>query len=269
MLSGTTLGFICVGALLLAAILLAVLDKKEKGKGNVERSRFLARMALGLFLAAFLGGVAVTLVGGVRPRDEQQPMAARSMRGIGGRAGSPPDSSEGAGFAGPERMMGGPGPMMGGAPMPGGGAIGKIDEAEFQKLMDKVNSDPKDVSSRERLGHLYLQQQDFENVFRMAHEALQVNPKSVESRVHMAMVLFSMGDLDQALAQFDQALQIEPKNLEALLFKGIVQFQGKDDLKGAKETWDRFMKIAKPSDNGYDRVQMFLKTINEQLRASP
>lgn len=268
MLSGTTLGFICVGALLLAAILLAVLDKKEKGKGNLDKSKVLSRTALVLFLAAFFGGVAVTLVGGVRPRDEQQPMAARSMRGIGGRAGSPPDSSEGAGFAGPERMMGGP---MAGGQMPAGpmASIGKIDEAEFQKLMDKVNSDPKDVASRERLGHLYLQQQDFENVFRMAHEALQVNPKSVESRVHMAMVLFSMGDLDQALAQFDQALQIEPKNLEALLFKGIVQFQGKDDLKGAKETWDRFMKIAKPSDNGYDRVQMFLKTINEQLRASP
>lgn len=241
MLSGTTLGFICVGALLSAAILLAVLDRREKGKGNVERSRFLARMALGLFLAAFLGGVAVTLVGGVRPREEGQVMTGRPMGGPMAEGGMPT------------------GPMA---------SIGKIDEAEFQKLMDKVNSDPKDVASRERLGHLYLQQQDFENVFRMAHEALQVNPKSVESRVHMAMVLFSMGDLDQALAQFDQALQIEPKNLEALLFKGIVQFQGKDDLKGAKETWDRFMKIAKPSDNGYDRVQMFLKTINEQLKSA-
>jgi hypothetical protein len=234
MLSGNVIGFICVIALLLASILMAALDRREKGRGNAAKSRFLSRMALGLFLAAFVGGVVVTLIAGVRPREEGQVMTGRPM------GGSP---------------MGGP-----------GAAIGKVDEAEFQRLIEKVNADPKDVASRERLGHLYLQQQDFENVFRMAHEALQINPKSAESRAHMGMVLFAMQEFDQAIAQFDQALQSDPKNLEALLFKGIVQFQGKDDLKGAKETWDRYMKHAKPTDAGYDRVQMFLKTINEQLR---
>lgn len=238
MLSGTVIGFICVIALLIASILMAALDRREKGRGNAAKSRFLSRMALGLFLAAFVGGVVVTLVAGVRPREEGQVMTGRPMGG----------------------------PIMGGG-MPAGpmASIGKIDEAELQRLIEKINADSKDVASRERLGHLYLQQQDFENVFRMAHEALQIKPKSAESRAHMGMVLFSMQEFDQAIAQFDQALQADPKNLEALLFKGIVQFQGKDDLKGAKETWDRFMKIAKPTDTGYDRVQMFLKTINEQL----
>ena len=68
--------------------------------------------------------------------------------------------------------------------------------------------------------------QDFENVFKMAHEALQLNPKGVEWRVHMAMVLFAMGERDQAIAQFDQALAIDPKNEEALRFRNMVEMMG-------------------------------------------
>lgn len=222
-LSGTAIGLIGVMALLLASGLLAYLDMKEKGKGNPEKARFLSRLALGLFLAAFAGGVGVTLVGGIRPREEGG--------GEGGREAS----------------------------------IGNVNEAELKSLEEKVRSNSKDVTARERLGHLYLQGQDYENVFRMSHEALQLNPKSTESRAHMGMVFFAMQQPDQALQQFDQALQSDPKNLEALLFKGIVQFQAKDDLKGAKETWDRYMRIATPSDTGYERVKMFLQNIDDLL----
>ena len=243
MLSGTMIGLIGVLALLAASILLAILDRKEKGRGNAAQSQFLSRMALGLFLAAFFGGVVVTLLSGVQPREKGQGMTG-SMRGS---AESSPDSSEESGFAGSEQNA----------------SIGSINSEEFSRLQEKVAKDPKDVASRERLGHLYLQQQDYENVFKMAHEALQTNPKSTESRAHMGMVFFSMQQMDQALAQFDQALAIDPNSLEALLFKGIVQFQGQQDQDGARETWGRYMKIAKPTDNGYERVQMFLKMIKK------
>ena len=242
MLSGTIVGFICVGALLMAAILLAVLDRNEKSRGHLEKSHFLSRMALGFFLAAFVGGVTVTLLGGVQPRQEGQVMTGKPMSGQGGPfAGGSPEG----------------GPMA---------AIGQIDEKELALLKDKVGKDPHDVRSRERLGHLYLQQQDFEKVFELARETLTLNPKSAESLAHMGMILFAMQDLDNALQQFDQALKYDPKNLETLLFKGIVQFQGKQDLAGAKATWERFMKIAKPGDTGIERVRMFLKMIDSQSK---
>ncbi|MDO8461972.1 MAG: tetratricopeptide repeat protein [Deltaproteobacteria bacterium] len=184
-LSGTVLGLVGVFALLMAALILALLDKRERERDkNVPRSRFLSKMALVLFLAAFVGGVLVTLIGGIKPREDQTSM------------GSTP-------------------PM---AP-----AIGQVDEEEFKKLQQMVLEDPKNIKARERLGHLYLQQQDFENVFRMAHEALQINPKSVESLVHMGMVLFAMQKPDDAMNQFDKALAIDPKNQEALRFKGMVE----------------------------------------------
>jgi tetratricopeptide repeat protein len=244
-LSGTTLGFIGVAALLFASLLMGFLDKKEKGRGNTEKARFLSRLALVLFIAAFLGGVGVTLVSGVKPREEGQGITGGPMGG-----GSP--GAEQEGDASPPPMA----------------QIGKINEAEVKQLQDKIAKDPKDVRSLERLGHLYLQSQDFENVFKTAHDALQIDPKSVESRVHLGMVFFAMRDLDKSIEQFDQALAIDPKNSEGLLFKGIVQFQGKDDMKGAKETWEKFMKVSKPTDPGRVRVEMFLKTINEQLKSA-
>lgn len=241
MISGTTIGFVCVVALLLAAILTAVLDKKEKARGNAEKSRFLSRLALGLFIAAFVGGVFVTLTSGVQPREE---------RGTTGRP------SMGGGM--------GEGVMPGGSPVMGGD-IGSVDQKEVKALEDKILKNPKDVRSRERLGHLYLQMQDFQNVFRLAHEVIQIDPKSAESRAHMGMVLYSMGDFDRALNQFNQALAIDPKETEALLYMGIVQFQGKNDLKGAKETWNKYLAVAKKGDPGIERVKMFLEMINSQM----
>ena len=229
--TGTIVGFACVAALLAASIFLALLDRKEKKKGNEEKGRFLSKMALGLFLAAFVGGVVVTLSAGIRPREKGGTISGKMVG-----AGDAPIAS-----------------------------IGTVDEKALATLEDKVENNPNDVKSRERLGHLYLQMQDFENVFRMAHEAIQVDPNSVESRVHMGMVLNAMGETESAMAQFDQALTADPKNTEALLFKGIVQFQGVGDLAGAKKTWNLFMQQAKPDDPGRARVTAFLQMIEAQL----
>ncbi len=258
-LSGTTVGFVCVFALLMASIFAALLDRKEKAKGDDSRSRFLSRTALILFIAAFIGGVGVTLVSGVRPREAGQTMTGKpmdsSMGGIGGSAGSPPDSSAGTGFASTASE---------GLPMTGPAQIGKIDQKEIEDLKNRLEKNSKDVAALERMGHLALQLQDFESVFKLAHQTLLIDPKSAESLAHMGMVYSAMQQKDKALEQFDAALKINPKLTEALLFKGVIQFQS-DDWKGAKETWDRFMVVSKPDDPGRVRVEMFLKTVNEQL----
>lgn len=234
-LSGMLIGFICVFALLMAALLLAFLDRREKSKGNVQKSRLLSRAALTLFLGAFVGGVVMTLIAGVQPRRADDIATARGMAG----ARSPPMQGRG---------------MIRVAPEP-------IDEKELQRLQEKVAQDPRDVASRERLGHLYLKLKDFENVFRMAHEVLQISPKSVESRAHMGMVLFSMQQIDSALRQLEIALEIDSKNLEALLYKGMVQFMALNDAVGAKASWDKYLQISNKDDPGRSRVRMFLNML--------
>lgn len=184
-LNGTLIGFICVIALLLASLLIAFIDRKEK-------SRLLSRTALILFLLSFIGGVALTLSHGIKPREDGI-MSARSERPV---MGMPPES--------PDHV------------------IGEVDTKKIKVLEDKIAKNPKDIKSREQLGHIYLQQQDYENAFKMSHEALQIDPKSAESRVHLGMVLFAMQQNDKALQQLNQALQIDPKQAEAQFFKGIV-----------------------------------------------
>ena len=217
-LSGTLIGLICVFALLMAAVVLALLSRNKEKKG----APFLSKMALILFLVAFVLGVVVTLVGGIQPRQE---------------AGMP----------------------MAQAPMAGG--TSDVDSEELKKLQEAIAKNPQDVVSLERLGHLYLKMQDYQNVFDLAHKALQLNPQATESRVPMGMVLFTIGEVDSALQQLDQALSIKPNDLEALSFKGMVQLQGKNDPEAARKSWNEYLKIAKPGDPGWGMVQMFLSTL--------
>ena len=99
----------------------------------------------------------------------------------------------------------------------------------------------------------------------MSHEAIQLDPHSVESRVHMGMVLFAMGEMDGAMKQFEQALLMKRDDPEALLFKGLAQFQGQNDLKGAKATWEHYLKTAAPDDPGRAKAQALLNRVNAEL----
>lgn len=232
MLSSSLIALICAAVFLASAMVLGVMKKS------------LSRLSISFFVMAFVSGTLVLLFGGIQPRSEQGGIIGAPMGGMP-MGEAPPENS----------------------PPPGGmgGSIGKIDPQELAALQKRVAGDPNDVKARERLGHLFLQQQDYDGVFKMAHEALQKDPNSAESRAHMGMVFFAMQQFDESLDQFNRALQSSPKNLEALLFKGIVQFQGQHDLKGARETWQQYMKYATPKDDGWNRVQMFLQMIESQL----
>lgn len=225
MLSGATLGYIGVGALLIASLIMAMGSKKHP---------HLSRIALFLFLTAFVGGVVVTLFGAIGPREETMGNAMTEVPGDNIGIESSPAL-----------------------------AIGNFDEKELKRLEQQVQKDPKDVASRERLGHLYLQLQNFEKAFQMAHEAIQLHPQSAESRVHLGMVLFAMQDSARAMDQMNQALAINPNLTEALLFKGIVELQGMGDPKAARKTWEEFLRIAPANDPGRPRVEMFLTTLEK------
>ncbi len=235
-ITGTTIGFACAIALLLAAIFSALLERKEKKQGNTDKSRFLSRLALVLFLVSFVGGTAVVLLSGIQPRD-----AARGIgmgKPMGEESGAPASDSK--------------------------STIGQVNEEEYNALKKHIEENPKDVKALERLGHLSLQLKDFDAVIDLSEKALTINPKSAESLTHLGMAYSAIQDQDKAMEMFNQALKADPKFTEALLFKGIVQFQ-EQDLKGAQETWNTFLKVAKPNDPGRHRVEMFLKAIEKSL----
>ncbi|MBI2082148.1 MAG: hypothetical protein HYT76_01130 [Deltaproteobacteria bacterium] len=224
-LSGTLIGFICVVALFMASLLMAYLDKKEKAKGNTTQARFFSRVALTLFFLAFVSGVTVTLLGGIKPRvDDPHPQMGRNRTASQGLSGDA--------------------------------------QGEAKKLQEKIKNAPQDTISRERLAHLYLQSGDYEKVFQLTHEVLQVKPESVESRVHMGMVLFSMQEVDSAIAQIDQALAKDPQNLEGLAFKGLIQLNGQNKPEEAKKTWQKYLKKAKEGDVGWGMVNALMGTLS-------
>ncbi|MBI4211644.1 MAG: hypothetical protein HY540_03315 [Deltaproteobacteria bacterium] len=213
------IGIILAVALVITAIILFL--SRKKMTGNPEHTNLLEKIAFGLFGVAFVIILAAAMTGLKGPAQET--------------------------FATDH------------PPMDGQGSIGQINEAEVKDLEEKITKDPNDVGSRERLGHLYLQAQNYEGVFQMAHDALKLNPKSSESRAHMGMVLFAMQDAPQAMQQFEKSLQENPHHLETLLFKGIVELQGLNDAKAAEATWGTYLRIAPENDPARARVNAFLQ----------
>ena len=61
------------------------------------------------------------------------------------------------------------------------------------------------------------------------------------------MSLFVTQGADPALAQFEKSLQLDPKHARTLLSKGIVLWQGKNDLAGAEAAWRKVVDVAPDS----------------------
>ena len=53
--------------------------------------------------------------------------------------------------------------------------------------------------------------------------------------------------IDRALAQIDKSLAVDPRHVKSLLNQGIIRF-GKEDRRGAAESWEKVVAIAPDSD---------------------
>jgi regulator of sirC expression with transglutaminase-like and TPR domain len=61
------------------------------------------------------------------------------------------------------------------------------------------------------------------------------------------MTFFFTRGADPALEQLERSLEIDPSHPRTLLSKGIVLWQGKQDLEGAAEAWQTLVALAPDS----------------------
>ncbi|MDO8643910.1 MAG: tetratricopeptide repeat protein, partial [bacterium] len=134
----------------------------------------------------------------------------------------------------------------------------EVDPEEIERLEGKLTQDPNDLPTLERLGHLYLQENNFEKVFETAHQALQTGKKSPESFAHMGIALFAQQDSEGAMRLLDKALELNPNHPESLFFKGML-YMSTGEIEKTKETWKKFVKVSPPGTTGLEKVRMFLE----------
>lgn len=126
-------------------------------------------------------------------------------------------------------------------------APAQLDEGEVQALTTILQNDPNNAGAAAQLAETYFRADRMEEAIKWYREALRLDPKNVNASTQLGMALFVVQGADPALAQFEKSLKLDPNHARTLLSKGIVLWQGKNDLSGAEAAWRKVIEVAPAS----------------------
>lgn len=123
----------------------------------------------------------------------------------------------------------------------------RLDEAQVQALETILASDPDNAGAAAKLGETYLEAEQVDKAIEWLEKALRLDPKNVDASTQLGMSYFIAKGPDPALAQLEKSLKMVPNHPRTLLSKGIVLWQGKQDLDGAAAAWQQVVDTAPTS----------------------
>lgn len=142
-------------------------------------------------------------------------------------------------------------PAQSGAAGQGGGSQAAVlDEGRVRALTSAAEQRPTDAAVRVELGNAYFDAERYSDAVKWYEEAFKLDPKNVNASTDLAVSYYYMNQPDQAIAQFEKSLAVDPRHTKTLLNMGIVRAFGKQDLKGAAESWERVIAIDPSSAEG-------------------
>jgi len=109
-------------------------------------------------------------------------------------------------------------------------------------LLEKLKTDPNNTDLLVQVGKIYNSTHQFKEAAGYYDKALQADPRNVGIRTEMASCLYYNGDVDEAINQLQQALRYDPKDANSLFNLGMIEWQGKQDGKGALAAWQELLK---------------------------
>jgi cytochrome c-type biogenesis protein CcmH/NrfF/Flp pilus assembly protein TadD len=92
-------------------------------------------------------------------------------------------------------------------------------------------------------GKAAFAKQDWPKAIEAFKHALAIDPNQPEAHAYMGFILVQAGHADGALLAFDKALAVAPNLPMALWGKGMTLYQGKQDYAGAKEAFEKLLRI--------------------------
>ena len=122
-----------------------------------------------------------------------------------------------------------------------------LDQGRVDALRAQAQKNPSDVEARVQLGNAYFDAERFTEAVTWYEAALGLNDKDPNVSTDLGVAYYYLNQPERALQQFDHSLQVDPKHTKTLLNQGIVRAFGRQDLKGAAESWQRVIAIAPAS----------------------
>jgi len=132
---------------------------------------------------------------------------------------------------------------MGQQPMPTLDDMKRMADKQAQPLLTTLKADPKNAAVLNKTALTYKAAHQFKEAIVYFQKALEIDPKNVGIRDDMASCMYYTGDVDGALDQLNKSLTYDPKHPGTLLNIGVIKWQGKNDVKGAVESWETLLKL--------------------------
>ncbi len=137
------------------------------------------------------------------------------------------------------------------APAPGPSATPPpLDTGKAAELERTAKAQPSNADVRIQLGNLYFDAERFDQAVPWYEAALALDPKNIDVSTDLGVCYYYTNEVDRALAQLDHSLALNPRHTKTLLNQGIVRAFGKQDLKGAVDSWQQVLAIAPNSEEG-------------------
>jgi tetratricopeptide (TPR) repeat protein len=95
-----------------------------------------------------------------------------------------------------------------------------------------------------------------------------MKPTDTSVRTDMATAYWYAGNPDTAIAEFKRVLADEPNKPNTLFNLGVVQWQGKMDVKGALATWQKLLDT-NPNYEGKDKIVELMAQVKKHAGIKP
>jgi len=119
-----------------------------------------------------------------------------------------------------------------------------LDAQRAADLERQANTQPANAAVRLELGNLYFDAERFDQAIPWYESALKLASNDVNASTDLAVCYYYTNQIDRALTQLDRSLKIDPKHAKSLLNRGIVLAFGKNDLDGARRSWEQVIAMA-------------------------
>jgi len=113
----------------------------------------------------------------------------------------------------------------------------------IHSLMQKTETDPRDVDAWTQLGNAYFDANQYENAIGAYQQSLALAPDDPHVWTDVGVMYRRSNQPEKAVESFDRAISVDPDHETARFNKGIVLMHDLNDLEGAVQAWRELVKI--------------------------
>ena len=112
--------------------------------------------------------------------------------------------------------------------------------------------------------HQALDAGSYQQAIAAYQAVLKRDPRNVEAITHLGVILSIAGHDDNALEAFDKAIAVDPTYAHAWWDKARVLYEGKQDMRGAIQAWEKFVALV-PSGEDRDKALRMIEEAKSRL----